>query len=409
MLIRRTVEKVFFTQLFKDNILILIGARQVGKTTLLKSAKKYLEVNDHFVEFLTLEDPMLLNDLNEHPEKLFQYININKYRNEKIFLLLDEIQYLKNPSNFLKYIYDQYHEKIKIVATGSSPFYIDHKFKDSLAGRKRILNIYPFSFSEFLRAKKEDTLSAVIEADLFFQTGIKRDLPIPQKRILNQYWQEYSIYGGYPKIVVETDPEEKEYLLKELYQSLLKKDIYEAGIKNENKFYMLLKLLASQCGELINNNELANTLGLSRTTIENYIYILSKSFIISICPPFYRNVRKELTKMSKVYFYDNGYRNSILKTFLPINDRIDSGSTLENIYFSELRKMNKDDIRFWRTQDKKEIDFIIDEKYAFEVKIQKKKYNREKYKLFCESYPDIKLSPLVLSDDDELDILDFSS
>ena len=401
MAIRRKIETKILNNLKNDKVILLIGARQVGKTTLLKTVKESLKSGTYF---FTFEDPSFLSELNKHPENLFKFI---RKSDKKIFLFLDEIQYLDDPSNFMKYIYDMYQGEIKLIATGSSAFYIDRKFKDSLAGRKKIIHVSPFCFSEFLMAKNRPDLAQVIEAHHYFAELEKKNLLIPEKQELKTYWDEYSIYGGYPEVVLKNDLEEKKALLKELHISLLKKDILESRIQDEKKFYYLIRIIARQCGELLNLNELANTLGLSYTAIENYIYVLEKSFIIKTLSPFHRNIRKELTKMPKVFMFDNGYRNSLLNSFQTIPERVDAGETLENMFFSELIKLDAENIHFWRTQDKNEVDFIIDEKWAFEIKVNNKKFSYNKYKKFMQAYPEIDLNPVSLNDG--LEILDFSS
>jgi uncharacterized protein len=387
----------------QDDILLITGARQVGKTTLLKDVAGHLSGQDAEVYEFTLEDPELLTALNDHPDNIFHYI---PRRSHRIYLLMDEIQYLKHPSGFLKYHFDLNKETIKLVVTGSTAFYIDRKFKDSLAGRKKIVELYPFCFSEFLVAKNEgklaDTIAAVPEL------GKKRRLLKPDRRKLQQYWGEYAIYGGYPRVVLAEDFKEKEALLRELVFSFLKKDIYEAGVHHEEKFFWLVRLLAAQTGELVNANELSNTLGLAIDTVSKYLYVLQKSYIARLCPPFSRNLRKELTKMPKVFFFDPGYRNRLLNSFERIHNRVDGGATLENIVFSELRKKNIEETMFWRTQDKKEVDFIINRSLAFEVKVNPNKFKRNRYKTFVRNYPDIPLKPVTVFDDDVLDVLDLA-
>jgi predicted AAA+ superfamily ATPase len=402
MIIRKNRETVI-ENLVKDDILLIIGARQVGKTTLLKDISHYLSGRDAEVYEFTLEDPELLSDLNTHPDNIFHYIPRRSYR---IYLLLDEIQYLKDPSNFLKYHYDLNRETIKLVVTGSSAFYIDRGFKDSLAGRKKIVELFPFCFSEFLTARDEKKLADTI-ADTP-EVGAKRKLLKPDRRKLQQYWREYTVYGGYPKVVLEDNIREKEELLKELVLSFLKKDIYEAGVQNEEKFFKLVRMLAAQTGELVNANELSNTLELSKDTVAKYLYILQKSYIIRLCSPFFRNLRKELTKMPKVFFFDPGYRNRLLNNFERIDRRVDGGATLENIIFSEMRKNDIEEIGFWRTQDKKEVDFIVNRSFAYEVKTNINKFKINKYKTFLQTYPDIQLKPVTCFDDQSLDVLDFS-
>ena len=403
-MINRKKEKVIFKNLDTDEILLIKGARQVGKTTLLKRAAANLKEGDDKVFELTLEDPELLNDLNKHPENIFNFIPRSE---ERIYLALDEIQYLENPSNFLKYIFDVYGGKIKLVVTGSSAFYLDTKFKDSLAGRKKVVEIYPFSFSEFLEAKGERAMSA--EVSQGFTPGTKRQILKPERKILHQYWMEFVQYGGYPRVVLESEPDEKKELLKELVQSFLRKDIYESGIREEEKFYKLVRLLASQAGQLLNVNELANTLDISKGTVSKYLYVLQKSYIIKICPPFYNNIRKELTKMPKFYFLDTGYRNSLLNSFELVGNRIDTGQVLESSVFTGLVKSGVDDVKYWRTQNRKEIDFIVGRKSAFEVKVSIRKYAPAKYKTFVNAYPDIDLQPVVMFDYENLDVLDFVS
>ncbi len=388
-----------------EDISLIIGARQAGKTTLLKQIASALNEKQAKHYSYTLEDPDILADLNEHPENLFQYIPRTK---EKTFVLLDEIQYLDNPSNFLKYIHDQYKGEVKLIATGSSAFYIDRKYKDSLAGRKKLFEIYPFSFSEFLLAKDKKELARKIYDLTFQKTRSKRKLLKQERRDLLLYWQEYAVFGGYPKVALEADVEEKKEHLKELYKSFLKKDIHESGIRNETGFYKLIKILASQVGQLVNSEELSGTIGLSGDTITKYLHVLQKSYIIRLCSPFSRNIRKELTKMPKVFFLDIGYRNALLNSFDMWSHRQDKGLLLENVLYIDLVKAKTDDVKFWRSKDRNEIDFIVNETDAFEAKLSKKQLKWGKYKGFIQRYPEITLKLVTANDSDELDALDFS-
>ena len=407
-MIKRLVEKKLIHETETDSILTMIGARQVGKTTLLNILKNHLLKKKKSVNLFTLEDKSLLSELNEHPKNIFNYIDFDS---DKQYLLIDEIQYLDDPSNFLKYIYDLYHEKIKLIVTGSSAFYIDKKYKDSLAGRKKIVYIRHLTFSEFLLAKKETNLSKKISSFSYWNKNIKLKLLNQEKDKVYWLLNEYFIFGSYPKIVFEKTKNEKKEYLKELHLSFLQKDIFEAGIKNELKFYELIKLLAYQSGELLNINELSNTLNVSRDAVDNYLYVLEKSFIIKIIRPFHKNIRKELAKMPKMYFLDTGYRNSILNSFDKIDSRFDKGMAFETLFFNELNKQNLDSINFWRTKEKNEVDFIINEKFAFELKFNRKKFNINKYKSFVKLYPDIPLKCVSYLDDNtnELTITDFLS
>ncbi len=366
---------------FENNdILLFIGARQAGKTTILKQIQSFLEKSNKTVHFLNLEDPDYLGLLNKSPKNLFKIFTIDLKK--KTFLIIDEIQYLDNPTNFLKYFWDEYKEKIKIVASGSSAFYVDKKFKDSLVGRKKIFQVRTLSFREFLRFKKEDELS---------QKNFEK-ISLSEKEKIIIYYHEYLIYGGYPRVVLSSLDEKKE-ILKDIAYSYIKKDVYEANIKQDEVFYKLFKILASQTGSLINASEIADTLEVSKSSIDNYLYIMQKSFHINLVKPFFKNIRKELTKMPKIYFSDLGLKNFFLSNFNSLETREDKGTLLENAVFRQLiEKYPKDEIKFWRTTNQNEIDFVVKEKRAFEVKINPKKIKELSYKKFFENYPNIEFS-----------------
>lgn len=378
----RFLFKKIYDHLTKKQIALLIGARQVGKTTLLKELNKTLKAEDQDVYYLTLENPDIVTSLDQHPDKLFD--NIPPISEVKpTFILIDEIQYLKNPSNFLKYHYDQYNDKIKFVVSGSSSFYIDQKFTDSLAGRKRIFEMYTLSFEEFLYFKERDDLIPQIN------TG---KLPIVYKAELRKLMNEYIIYGGYPEIVLEEDIKEKQNILKEIGQSYVKKDAVEANVKYPELYLNLMAVLAEQSGSLFNAENTGRDLSVSGFTIESYITIMMRSFHITKVKPFYRSIAKEIRRMPKIYFNDLGLRNYFNKDFSPIASRDDKGNLFENFVFRRLLDRNdSDDIKFWRTQKKQEVDFVVSNKKAFEVKFNKSGYRTSKYKQFKDAYPAIPL------------------
>ena len=374
-----------------DEILFFIGARQAGKTTILKQIKEYLEENNNQdIFYLNLEDYEYLDLLNKTPKNIFKIFPIDK--NKKSYLFVDEIQYLKNPSNFLKFLFDEYQGKIKLIVSGSSAFYLDKKFKDSLAGRKKIFYVSTLSFREFLRFKNENDLS---------KKDFKK-ISLIEKEKIAVYYREFMVYGGYPRVVL-APRENKEELLREIAFSYIKKDIYEAGIKQEETFYKLFRILASQTGELFNSLELANTLRVSKTAIDNYLYVMRKSFHIAFLNPFFRNTRKELIKMPKIYFYDLGLRNFFANNLKRFEERDDKGALLENAVFRQFRELfEKDQLNFWRTAQKNEVDFIVNKENAFEVKVNSVNFKKSKYKTFFELYPDFDLS--IISIDKKSDL-----
>jgi len=375
--IKRDLTGKLIKYLDSPEILLIVGARQAGKTTLLRQLEEIIKIRHQTCFFLNLEDPDYLRLLNQSPKNLFKIFPLSE--KQTAFILIDEIQYLQRPTNFLKFFYDQYATKIKIIASGSSAFWLDRKFRDSLVGRKRIFTLFTLSFREFLRFKKEDNLS---------QKNFSR-LSLSEKEVVERYYHEYLIFGGYPRVVLAPQ-EEKEAILADIAFSYVKKDIFEAKIKDEEAFYRLFRLLANQVGQLVNLSELAGTLGVSKTMVENYLFLMQKSFHLRLIRPFFKNLRKELTKMPKVYFLDLGLRNFLVRNLEPFPLRTDQGALLENAVFRELIERHfPESIQFWRTTDQQEVDFVIDGKKALEVKLNSRKIKPSRYQRFCKQYPQI--------------------
>lgn len=386
---RRKILDVLYDHMDKNQVTVITGARQTGKTTIIEHLAERLQSEDKPVHLFTLEDPVLLNALNEHPDHIFRFI---KETSQRIYIFVDEIQYLNNPSNFLKYIFDKYKNKLKLVVTGSSAFYIDRKFKDSLAGRKKIFELYTLDFEEFLVFKNQESLIEELA-----EIRRRGDYISPVRNLILPLFDEYLTYGGYPAVVKEDSNAGKLSVLQEIFSSYLKRDITESGVQNPDKFYSLIAILAHQTGSLLNINELANTLQISVTAVDNYIYILRKCYHIQLVKPFYSNIRKELTKMPKFYFNDNGFRNVIINQFDHIPLRPDRGILAENYTFIRLRQIyGSDMLRFWRTAAGNEVDFIIPENKtkgkAIEVKFNISEFRPSKYKLFQNAYPGFNLS-----------------
>ena len=303
-------------------------------------------------------------------------------------VLIDEIQYLKNPTNFLKLLYDDFRDKVKLIVSGSSAFYLDKRFKDSLAGRKKLFHILSLSFTDFLVFKQREELKDIFYRLLDFDNVSKGSIGIIERRELNNLLEDYMIWGGYPKVALEDDREMRLEILTELVNSYIKKDIVESETRHQEKFLALLKILSSQSGSLFNGNEMANTLGLSTTTIGNYLYIMQKSFHIKLIKPFFKNIRKEITRMPKVYFYDTGLRNKLINNFDPLTLRLDKGELFENFCFKLLSDIfGEDSLKFWRSQSQSEVDFILEsERKAVEVKYNASTFRLKKYLHFLNSY-----------------------
>lgn len=349
-LYKRNISDEITKYLFTDDIVVLHGARQVGKTHILYYLEKTLKEKSKATFYIDLEDSRYVRILNTGAD---QFINLLKEEgidtspkdNDKsVFVLIDEIQYLDNPSSFLKILADHY-KNIKVIVSGSSSFEIKSKFKDSLVGRTVNFEIFNLSFEEFL---------------LFKEYHFEKEAVFTQKKTdeLINLFKEYVLYGGYPKIILTDEVEKKEKYLQQIIDTYVRKDIRDlAGIKDISKFNKLLEVLASQSGNLLNITELANTCKLAKQTVENYLFILENTYIIKLVRPFHQNIRSELFKTPKVYFYDSGLMQMLWLKGLQ-KDII--GSVFETAVFSELiKRYAKGQVMYWRTADKREIDFVL--------------------------------------------------
>ncbi|MFH1233667.1 MAG: AAA family ATPase, partial [Patescibacteria group bacterium] len=268
MLYSRTIFKEIIKYFNSDDILVIHGARQVGKTHILYLVQDYLKENKKEFLYIDLEDSRNLDILNKGVDEFRKYLSEQGFdlagfsQKEKMFVLIDEIQYLDDPSSFLKLIAD-HHKNLKLIVSGSSSFAIKSKFKNSLAGRTINFEAYPLSFEEFLVFKEYSGAAAILENNLTDKTNQE----------LVGLFKEYTLYGGYPKIVLENNVEMKEKYLQQIIDTYIRKDIRDlANIKEIGKFNQMLEVLASQSGCLLDIKELSNTCKIARQTVENYLF-----------------------------------------------------------------------------------------------------------------------------------------
>ena len=365
---RRIVDKII-DYLKSKEVIVIYGARQVGKTFLLK----YL-IKNHLknVFYFDLELPNLLELCNQGAESVFKYL-IQKGADEKqrVFLVIDEIQYMEDPSKFLKIMHDNY-PNIKLLVSGSSTFEIKKKFKESLVGRTVNFELYPLCFEEFLIFKGKN-----------YKLNKENTKAINDELVALA--EEYIKFGGYPKIVLEKSEEKKQIYLAQIINTYVRKDIRDIGnIRNISAFNKLVEVIASQSGQLLNALEISNTLKINRETVLEYLDLLENTFMIKRITPFHKNLRSELSKNPKVFFLDTGMMHLLwLKEF----PKVILGNTFETFVFLELMKAGKK-INFWRTTNKQEVDFIIKDKelYAIEVKYNFQNLDNRSLKSFSESY-----------------------
>ncbi|MFH1790171.1 MAG: ATP-binding protein [bacterium] len=329
-----------------NKVVIIYGPRQVGKTTLVKNFLKNTSLR---YEYFTGDQLDFVEDFGS-----CNLDTIKKAIGDVELLVIDEAQKIPNIGRALKLVVDNI-DKIFVIVTGSSSFDLANATAEPLTGRKNIINLYPISIGELA---KQNTIYKL------------------EKKL-----DDYLIYGLYPNIVTYSDLRQKIKRLKEIKDAYLIKDILEfQKVKNSRTVISLLKLLAFQIGSEVSTLELGDNLGIDNKTVLRYLDLLEKSFVIYRLDGFSRNLRKEVSKMSKYYFYDIGMRNALINNFNKINTRNDVGQLWENFVIME--RIKKNDYQqnyanyyFWRTYDKKEID-LIEERggklYGYEFKYTKK-------------------------------------
>ncbi|MEK7167165.1 MAG: ATP-binding protein [Patescibacteria group bacterium] len=356
--IKRNLFDKIAKHLDNKEITLIIGPRQVGKTILLKQLQEYLtkikKIDLNSILYFNL-DIIKDRELFQSQTEFIEYIK-QKSIKRKIYIFIDEAQKVKDAGTFFKGVYDS-DLAIKLILTGSSTLEIKAKIHESLAGRKRVFHLLPFSFLEILNYKNPSLHNLIIERKKIFD--------FDKKEVLKIFF-DYCVFGGYPQVILTQDNEEKKEFLREIFSSYVEKDIIGfLKIENEANFNKLIKLLAAQTGNLINVAELSAAVNTDRYTIDRYLLNLDKTFITYNLKPFYSNIRQEVVKAAKIYFIDNGIRNFSLENLnkLFIN-REDKGALLENIILKELlllKDTKNFNLKFWRSKQKAEVDFIIEQ------------------------------------------------
>jgi predicted AAA+ superfamily ATPase len=360
--LKRALFQDFGKKVLPNKVLILLGARRVGKTELIKN---YLQtIPDGSYLQLNGED---INDANLLKER--SVANYKRLLLNIDLLVIDEAQTIPDIGLILKLIVDAI-DGIKIIATGSSIFDLNNNLGEPLVGRKNTLYLFPLAQMEYSQYENYKQTTEKLEERLLF--------------------------GSYPELIQYSDWEDKKEYLYEIINSYLLKDILVfEGIKHADKIYDLLRLIAYQLGKEVSLQELANQLQMSKNTVANYLDLLSKVFIIFKVEGFSRNLRKEIVKSSRWYFYDNGIRNGIINNFNRLDSRTDVGDLWENYLAVErVKKQNylkiKTNNYFWRTYDQQELDWLEEkgeELAGFEFKWSETK----KVKIpvaFAKAYPE---------------------
>lgn len=361
-MIHRAITSLVQSSMFSGDVLIFIWPRQVGKTTLIQMLLEDIPKE----EILSFNGDFLADrrDIQIQSERDIEAI-FGKFK----YIVIDEAQKIENIGNILKVLVDLYKSEKQILVTGSSTLHLIDETAEPLTGRKKVFHLYPIAFSELV------TTSGLRDARLRLE--------------------ETLLYGMYPQVLGFSDVEKKKEKLQDIVSGQLYRDILEfQEVKNPHILTRLLELLAIQIGSEVSYNALAWMLGVSQQTVERYIDLLEKSFVIFQLRPYATNKQKEVTKMKKVYFTDLGIRNAILQAFQPVNLRTDIGALWENYVILERRK-NIEYQRlwtrqyFWRTKAQEEIDLL--EMRENVMNVFECKWSEQRYRpstAFTTAYPD---------------------
>lgn len=382
----------------KEKILILKGARQVGKTTLLKQIIAEIEKQDAktSIVYLRADDPK--NSQYLQSTAVFEeYLKrSHSFPSRFVYVFIDEFQTISNAGLFLKNVFDAHKGSLQLIVSGSSSLEIT-KNTEFLTGRSIDFDISRISFREYFNYETKNEihvlpLSRFDELELFYRT---------YSDTIRLHFKEYLAFGGYPEVITTTEHKDKELILESIVKTYIEKDI--AGflhIENITGFNNLTKILSDQIGNLVNLSEISTTTTLSRNTAEKYLDVLIGTYVFNLVTPFYRNIRSELTKMPKVYALDTGIHNYFARSF-NADHQLD-GSLIENfVYLELLHQFKKDYIHFYRTIGGAEIDFAIEstenKMILGEVKYRTKTTIPVAMKNFVARYPGITSQKIIFT------------
>lgn len=348
MYLQRKIFSSLEDHIEKKQVTVITGMRRTGKTTLVKELLSHIKSeNKLFIDLERMDNRVLFTEKNYD-----NIINSLGQRglnfNQKVFLALDEIQLVPEIVSVIKYLYDKY--TIKFILTGSSSFYLKNLFSESLSGRKKIFELYTLNFSELLTFN-----------DVSFKENVfyKKNFNPAEYERLKFYYEQYIIFGGFPEVVLSKKTEDKKDLLNDIISSYINVDIKTiSDLRNSQNIFNLVKMLAGRTGTRLDYTKLSSLTGISRPTLYNYLYLLEQSFLITLVPVIAKNPDKEIVKAKKIFFNDNGILNVL--------SDISSGAKFENSVFNQLRHLGE--INYYALKSGKEIDFILNKGFAFEVK-----------------------------------------
>ncbi len=356
------MEKLYFKRkIYEDvkkhmesnDVTIITGMRRTGKTTLVQHLLSDIDSkNKIFLDLEKISNRDLFSDKNYDNVILnLEQQGLNK--DERMYIAIDEIQTLPNISSVVKYLNDHYN--IKFILTGSSSYYLKNLFTESLSGRKKLFELYPLDFGEFLTFKNvpHKSISSITDIKNFNTHGqdSKHEFDAHEYERLKAYYEEYIEFGGFPKVVLANSREEKRQILEDIISSYINIDIKSiADFKDANAISNLVKMLAARTGSKLDYSKIGRLIGLSRQTVQNYISLFEKTYLISLVSVHSNNKDREIVKAQKIYFQDNGLLSALAQ--------VDSGSKFENALYNQLKHLGE--VKYFSLKDGREIDFILE-------------------------------------------------
>ena len=330
-------------------VTVLTGMRRTGKTTLVKQLIEISPIRQKIYFDLERIDNRELFSEKNYDNIILALTQRGIIFSEKVLIAIDEIQLVPNLPSVIKYLYDTY--DIKFLLTGSSSYYLKNRFNESLAGRKKIFDIYPLTFNELLRFKGIEMRRLAEFSEQPFMAAIYEQL--------KNYYDEYINYGGFPEVVLTDKIRDKTDLIQDILSSYINLDIASiSDFKKSSDCYKLIKLLAVRIGTKLDISKLTNFTSLSRAAVENYLELFEQSYLIRTIPVTSNSPDREIVKAKKIYFLDNG--------IAAVSAELSSGSKFENAVFNQLNHYG--DISYYQLKTGNEIDFILNKNTAFEVK-----------------------------------------
>ena len=368
---KRTLYFEILPQIDHKNAIIICGMRQVGKTTLMRMLYDLIEGSKLWFDFD--------NPLDQIPFEAIDYNHIfyelkkqaSLKNGERLYVFIDEIQNFPDITKVIKYLID--HHQVKFIVTGSSNYYLRNLFPESLSGRKFLYTLHPLSFSEFLYFKGTISEKNIIDlqAEHIFNNHTRSEL---EKR--SKYYDEYIEYGGFPEVALTTDIKTKQLVLKNIFASFFEKDIKVfAELKDIRELRDLIILLAPRNGNMIDISKIASELGINRVKVYNYLEFLQGIFFLKLVSKYSKSVDKSVAAGKKVYFSDTGILNLVSK--------VTEGQLFETAVCNQLESCGN--LTFYNKRNTAEIDFILNNDTAFEVKMKASQSDLDKLKKLADN------------------------